>query len=53
MFGAKGRNTGMAKFNRGFRRLLKIVRFAKLIGEDFDPNFIDIGAYTLFHVKGR
>lgn len=53
MFGAKGRNIGLAKFNRGFRRLLKIIRFAKMIGDEIDPYFIDIGAHTLFHVRGR
>ena len=53
MFDARGKNVGMAKFIRGFRRLLTIMRFAKLIGDDFDPHVVDIGAYTLFHVRTR
>ena len=53
MFSAKGKNIGLAKFNRGFRRLMKIMRFAKMIGDEIDPYFIDIGAHTLFHVRGR
>ena len=53
MFQRFGKNIGMAKFQRGFRRLLKIMRFAKLIGDDINPYFIDIGTHTLFHVRQR
>ena len=53
MFDAKGKNSGLAKFNRGFRRLLVIMRFVKMIGDEIDPHLMDIGSHTLFSVRGR
>lgn len=53
MFGSKGKNVCMIKFVRGFHRLKRILRFAKMIGDDVDPYFIDIGALTLFHVRAK
>ena len=53
MFKARAKNIGLTKLIRGIRRLRIIMRFAKLIGDQFDPHLFDLGAFTLFHVKGR
>ena len=47
------RNNGKAKFYRGFRRLKLILKFAKLIGDEIDSNNIEIGEFTLFHVRKK
>ena len=52
MFG-RSKNTGMSKFIRGFRRLKKILQFARDINIEVDPFFIDLSQLTLLQIRER